>query len=1149
MTSSASSSYLWSTGATTRSITVSTAGSYTVQVTDANGCQSAISAATVVTVNALPATPTISTGGNPTTFCAGGSVTLTSSASSSYLWSTGATTRSITVSTAGSYTVQVTDANGCQSAISAATVVTVNALPATPTISTGGNPTTFCAGGSVTLTSSAGSSYLWSTGATTRSISVSTAGNYTVQVTDVNACQSASSASTAVTVNSNVTPSVSLASTSTSICSSSGTAVTFTAAATNGGSSPMYTFTNLTSGIILQAASTNNTYSPAALPAGAKVSVTMISNATCPSPATATSNSITMTVYSGSVTNPNAGGSAKTKITGPSGICPGPTATGIIFNAPVNLSNAATLTWSVPAGFTITAGQNTTQITVSVLGPGAIRGANTITLKAINPCDAVGQTITFTVTVGSFNAIDVGSNFSMCYGTNPTLTNILSGAASRVTWTASSGTVTGGPYPIAFVYNPPVGFSGPVTLTANTDTASGDCSASFGTASITITVNQPSVAPTSLSASSTTICKGSPTTLAQTGGSLGTGASWKWYTSSSYSAGSYVGDGSGATASLSVSPTTTTTYYLRAESATGAPCAANITGPAAGVTVTVSQPSPAPTGLSASIPTICSGNPTTLTQTGGSLGTGATWKWYTSSSYSAGSYVGDGSGATASLSVSPTTTTTYYLRAESTTGAPCAANITGPAAGVTVTVSQPSAAPTGLSASIPTICSGNPTTLTQTGGSLGTGATWKWYTSSSYSAGSYVGDGSGATASLSVSPTTTTTYYLRAESTTGAPCAANVTGPSAGVTVTVNQLSGAPTGLSVSVPTICSGNPTTLTQTGGSLGTGATWKWYTSSSYSAGSYVGDGSGATASLSVSPTTTTTYYLRAESITGAPCAANIRGPSAGVTVTVNQPSIAATGLSVSIPAICSGSATTLAQTGGSLGTGATWKWYSSNSYSAGSYVGDGSGATASLSVSPTTTTTYYLRAESTIGTPCAANITGPAAGVTATVNQPPSIIGNPTDTTVCASFPASFSVLAAGTGLTYQWYRKDGTPVTNGGTVSGATSATLHFSQAATGDVGDYYVKVIGAGPCGSVNSATVSLAVNQSITINTQPTASQTVCENSPVAFSVNASGNISDYQWRRNDTLIAGATSLSYSIANVATTDAGKLRCYHKRNG
>ncbi len=81
------------------------------------------------------------TAGGPTTFCQGGSVLLTSSVGSSYLWSTGATTQSITVSTSGFYTVTVTDGHGC-SAVSAATVVTVNALP---TIALGSDPAV-CAG-------------------------------------------------------------------------------------------------------------------------------------------------------------------------------------------------------------------------------------------------------------------------------------------------------------------------------------------------------------------------------------------------------------------------------------------------------------------------------------------------------------------------------------------------------------------------------------------------------------------------------------------------------------------------------------------------------------------------------------------------------------------------------------------------------------------------------------------------------------------------------------------------------------------------------------------------------------------------------------------------------------------------------------------
>lgn len=74
------------------------------------------------------ATPTITADG-PTSLCAGGSVTLTSSAGTTYLWSTGATSSSIIVNMAGSYSVKVTNASECQSAVSTAVIVGINALP------------------------------------------------------------------------------------------------------------------------------------------------------------------------------------------------------------------------------------------------------------------------------------------------------------------------------------------------------------------------------------------------------------------------------------------------------------------------------------------------------------------------------------------------------------------------------------------------------------------------------------------------------------------------------------------------------------------------------------------------------------------------------------------------------------------------------------------------------------------------------------------------------------------------------------------------------------------------------------------------------------------------------------------------------------
>ena len=153
----------------------------------------------VVTVNPLPPTPSISASG-PTAFCAGGNVTLTSSVGTGYIWSTGTTTESINVNLSGSYSVKVKNSFGCESAPSAVSIVTVNALPVAPTVTASG-PTAFCAGGSVTLTSIAESGYLWSTGETTQNINVTLSGSYSVRGISASGCSGASSVSTIVTVN------------------------------------------------------------------------------------------------------------------------------------------------------------------------------------------------------------------------------------------------------------------------------------------------------------------------------------------------------------------------------------------------------------------------------------------------------------------------------------------------------------------------------------------------------------------------------------------------------------------------------------------------------------------------------------------------------------------------------------------------------------------------------------------------------------------------------------------------------------------------------------------------------------------------------------------------------------------------------------
>jgi hypothetical protein len=195
-------------GATNQGYTATAAGDYTVTET-ATGCTSAPSAATAVTVNPLPATPTITPDG-PTTFCSGGSVTLTSSSATGNQWYLdgnpigGATNQSYVGTASGNYTVTET-ATGCASAPSAATAVTVNPTPAKPIVTAGG-PTTFCAGGSVTLSSNSATGIQWYLdgnpigGATSQNYIANASGSYTATLNALG-CVSAGSDPVSVTVN------------------------------------------------------------------------------------------------------------------------------------------------------------------------------------------------------------------------------------------------------------------------------------------------------------------------------------------------------------------------------------------------------------------------------------------------------------------------------------------------------------------------------------------------------------------------------------------------------------------------------------------------------------------------------------------------------------------------------------------------------------------------------------------------------------------------------------------------------------------------------------------------------------------------------------------------------------------------------------
>ncbi|HEY6191338.1 MAG TPA: FlgD immunoglobulin-like domain containing protein, partial [Bacteroidota bacterium] len=146
-------------------------------------------AATDTVVFTVNPNPTVSV--NNVAVCGGTSGTLTATASGgtpaySYHWSNGATTSTITTSTAGTYSVTVTDSKGCTGTGSGSIGLSGN-----PTVSV--PPDSACPGTARTLTANAsggtpGYTYLWSTGATTSTISTSTAGTYSVTITDSKGC-------------------------------------------------------------------------------------------------------------------------------------------------------------------------------------------------------------------------------------------------------------------------------------------------------------------------------------------------------------------------------------------------------------------------------------------------------------------------------------------------------------------------------------------------------------------------------------------------------------------------------------------------------------------------------------------------------------------------------------------------------------------------------------------------------------------------------------------------------------------------------------------------------------------------------------------------------------------------------------------------
>ncbi|MFN4246166.1 MAG: PKD domain-containing protein [Flavipsychrobacter sp.] len=575
LTASGATSYVWTpTGSlscstcTSPIATPTTATTYTVTGTDANGCVN--TANVTVNVNALP---TVSAGSN-VTICNGSSTTLNATGASTYVWTPASTLSCSTcVSTVATpittttYTVTGTDANGCVNT----STVTVNVNPL-PNVSAGSN-VAICAGASTTLGASGATSYVW-TPASTLSCSTcvspvatpASTTTYTVTGTDGNGC----SKTATVTVTVNPLPNVT-ATGSNVVCAGSSTTLTV-----NGATSYIWT------------------------PSGSLSCSTCVSPVATPS--SPTTYIVTGTDANGCVDTGMITININTKPDVDAGID-----RMICFGASTNLSATGALNyqWSPSTGLSCSACANpvatpTTTTLYRVVG------------VASNGCS---DTDFVNVTVNPLPNVAVTGITTICSGSNTIL--VASGATSYV-WTPA------GSLSCSTCSNP---VASPAATTSYVVTGT-DANGCTDTGKITITVNPLPVLQTT---GSGTICEGTTRQLNVTGA-----ANYNWSPATNLSCI--------ACSNPVASPTTTTTYTV-----TG-----TTNGCSVSATVTVNV-LPMPVLYVSSDQTICEGGKVNL-----SVGGAATYVWTPSSGLSCTTCVDP--------EASPASTTTYLVTGTSSDG-------------------------------------------------------------------------------------------------------------------------------------------------------------------------------------------------------------------------------------------------------------------------------------------------------------------------------------------------------------------------------------------------------------------------------------------------------------------------------------------------
>lgn len=156
----------------------------------------------------------------------------------------------------------------------------------------------------------------------------------------------------------------------------------------------------------------------------------------------------------------------------------------------------------------------------------------------------------------------------------------------------------------------------------------------------------------------------------------------------------------------------------------------------------------------------------------------------------------------------------------------------------------------------------------------------------------------------------------------------------------------------------------------------------------------------------------------------------------------------------------------------------------------------------------------------------------------VAVPPAITSQPQSQTLCEGENLTLTVsVNRSIANSYVW-KKNGVALNDGGRIQGTRTATLRISTVQPDDAGSYTVEITNSICQASTtsNAAQITVVAKPRITVEPQ---SQTVTHGGSATLSVTATGDNLSYQWYKNNTPIAGATTATYRIASAGDSDAG----------